>query len=142
MSTGKFANGEFDFEAVINRAKLIAKVKTQNELAEALGMSTGDLSNRKKRGTLPFERLVELAYSRNVSVDWLLTGTEKELPSAHVAGVSLSPRHQALLDLFNALPEEKQREAFSALEDKKRLLELEDHYQELKAALDSLKRTG
>lgn len=54
----------------------------------------------------------------------------------------LTPRQKAVLGLFDALPDDKQREILSALEDKKRMQELEDNYKELKEALDALKNTG
>lgn len=134
--------------AVIERLKKCLAAANDSELCTLTSTNRQTLSNWKSRDSVPYTLCVQVAEEKNISLDWLLTGAgtmqrNTVVPaSAHVAGVSLSPRHQALLDLFNALPEEKQREAFSALEDKKRLLELEDHYQELKAALDSLKRTG
>lgn len=139
--------------AVIDRIKHVfdidhSRAGSDARICEVLGLNRQTLSSWLGRDSVPYSLCVQVAEEKNISLDWLLTGAgtmqrNAFLPAdAHVAGVSLSPRHQALLDLFNALPEEKQREAFSALEDKKRLLELEDHYQELKAALDSLKRTG
>ena len=44
------------------------------ELARALGISTGDYSQRKSRGRVPWDRVMSVARSRLVSADWLLTG--------------------------------------------------------------------
>jgi hypothetical protein len=79
MSSEKLSNRVISFSDVIERAVAIAGVKNQSELAEYLGMSSGDMSNRKKRGSLPYDRLVGLALSRNVSLDWLIMG-EGEIP--------------------------------------------------------------
>lgn len=73
MSTEKDTNSEL-FSEIMSRAMEASGSKNQKELAERLGLSTGDLSSRKKRGRLPFDRLVELARSHNASLDWIIFG--------------------------------------------------------------------
>jgi hypothetical protein len=112
----KLTKSENDFKEVMQRAKLVTNATTWTELAEILEMSTGDLANRKKRGTLPLDRLIDMANSRNVSIDWLLSGEgsmyrggdgsmRREEPAE-----SLSPKEEAVLALFRALDDDAQRE--------------------------------
>lgn len=65
---------DIEFEPVIERLKQALKLKSDAEVASALGMSPSSFGERKGRGTLPFDRLLPLAYQRNVDVDWLLAG--------------------------------------------------------------------
>ncbi len=60
---------------VINeRLKGVLNVTSDQAIAEALGMSPSNWSNRKRVGSVPFENLVSLCISRKVNIDWLLTG--------------------------------------------------------------------
>lgn len=135
-------------ENVLSRLSIVLGVKTDTELAKALGTTSSTISSWKTRESIPYAKCVELAEAKDISLDWLLTGVGqiyRDQPATETAitsGTGLPPRQQALLDLFNALPEERQREAFSALEDKKRLLTLEEGYKELKAVVEQLKSTG
>lgn len=139
--------------AVIDRIKHVfdidhSRAGSDARICEVLGLNRQTLSSWLGRDSVPYSLCVQVAEEKNISLDWLLTGAgtmqrNTVVPaSAHVAGVSLSPRQQALLDLFNALPEEKQREAFSALEDKKRLANVEHGLRELQAVVAELKRSG
>jgi len=74
MSREKLTNSESTFDEVVTRVQKAIGADTQREVAESLGMSTGDFANRKKRGRVPLDRLAEFASSRSVSLDWLLTG--------------------------------------------------------------------
>jgi len=73
MSTEKLTESEY-FSRVISRAMKASGAKNQGQLAEFIGLSSGDLSSRKKRGKIPFDRLIELASSHNASLDWIFTG--------------------------------------------------------------------
>ena len=134
--------------AVIARLKQVLQVKSDTELCQLTDTNKQTLSNWKTRNSVPYTLCVEVAEQKNVSLDWLLAGKEAAPIFAGVTEVkdgykvALPPRQQAVLDLFNALPEEKQREILGAIEDKKRIVELEEQYRELKTALDSLKSTG
>jgi hypothetical protein len=136
MSSKKLTSRETGFEAVMERAMLVAGTSKWSEIAVALDMSSGDLANRKKRNTLPYDRLIDFAHSRKVSVDWLLTGTG---PMRHVDGgggeTALSPREQAVLSLFRALDEGAQREIQEVASEKKRLRDIEQKLEQLSAQL-------
>lgn len=133
---------EYDFEAVMSRLKTITNAGSYNELAEMLGISSSGYANYKKRNSIPFEKVAALAHSRNVSMDWVLTGEGsihrggaaerasygtgiKEPPPEH-------PLKKAMAEILKGLGEEEQRQvleeaakARELLEMKKRLAELE-----------------
>jgi len=62
-----------DLEKIIHRFKEFRGVKTQKKIAEELGISDKDFSNRKKRGTL-LPLIIEMAVNQSVDMHWLLTG--------------------------------------------------------------------
>lgn len=133
MSTDKSTIRELDFSEVIERLKIVLNVATQASVAEAMGMSTGDLANRKKRNKIPHDRIYEVASSRNVSIDWLLTGKgfmKRDILS-EASNDHLSPRQRAVLTMFESLSEGDQREILKDVEEKKRLGELEARVREL-----------
>lgn len=58
---------------------LAEKKETRTHLAEVIGITNQSFSDWKKRGTIPNADIVlKIANYFNVSVDWLITGTEKE----------------------------------------------------------------
>lgn len=63
------------FEEVISRAKVALKVRGDAELAGILGMSPTAFSNRKVKGTLPYEKLTDVLSTRNVDLRWVFTGS-------------------------------------------------------------------
>lgn len=58
---------------------------TDADLARALGLSTSDLANRKKRGTIPWERIVMAAVTRGVSMDSLIGRADGRSGTAEAA---------------------------------------------------------
>ncbi len=65
---------EHTFEGVAQRLKDALGLKSFNALARALGISSSSFSNRKQTNSLPYKAIVDLALSRNVSLDWLFYG--------------------------------------------------------------------
>lgn len=57
---------------ILSRVKIMAKVSTDTELADFLGINKSTLSNWKTRGTIDYD----LVFSKceNINYDWLLTG--------------------------------------------------------------------
>jgi hypothetical protein len=143
MSTQKTTNREISFDDVMERAKLIAGVSTWRDLADVLGISSGDLANRKKRRALPHDRLIDLVNSREASMDWLLTGEGSMYRSAPMAPMPiLTTREEAVLAMFRALDEDAQREIQQVAEEKKRLRDVEQQIKELQALLPHGKRSA
>lgn len=85
-------------ESVWDRIKLILKEKgiTQKSLSERLGYSSRSIEIKINRKSLPdIQEIQNISKILNVSVEWLITGEEGEIP-------------QEIIDLayeINALPE-------------------------------------
>lgn len=80
-------NYQRTFLAIIEFIKEVEGVKSDRAVAEILGLSTGDLGNRKKRGSIPFAQVIQWAISKNVSLDDVFTIRER----AGAAGAAIQP---------------------------------------------------
>lgn len=68
-------------------------------------------------------------------------GEETLAPAQQASTPSeISPREQAILELFRSLDEDGQREIQDAASEKKRLRDLEQRFKELAAAVADIKR--
>ena len=128
MSSDKFTDRERRFEVVMARLKQAVKAENDAQIAEELGLSSSGFANIKKRGSLPYERLERICNSRNVSMDWLLTG-DGLMWRNEPADRQMS----ALMALISALPPEQRREICAVAEEKERLNQLERAVAELRA---------
>lgn len=66
------------FESCLLRLKQTAKVTTDQEVAQMLGITKAALSDRKRRDSFPEDKLRALAHQRpemGIDVDYVLTGT-------------------------------------------------------------------
>ena len=129
MSSENIPDRERRFEAVMGRLKHVTMAENDSQLAEILGLSSSGFANIKKRGSLPYERFEQLCNSRNVSMDWLLTGD-----GAMWRGEPADRQMAALIELVSALQPEQRREICAVAEEKKRLNQLERAVEELRAA--------
>lgn len=59
---------------VITRMKAVLGVESDIELSTHFGGSKTLMSNRKMRGSVPYEEAMELAVAHGLSLDWLLLG--------------------------------------------------------------------
>ena len=73
MSSVKI-NDASSFQAVINRLKEALGVKTNREVAIALGITPSNLGERKTRNALPREQIDELCDRMGESPTWVYTG--------------------------------------------------------------------
>lgn len=64
----------FDVNEVLDRAKEAIGTSSDAELSRHLGKYKTTVTNYRNRGSLPWEDLVRLAESHNLSLDWLLLG--------------------------------------------------------------------
>lgn len=62
------------YHAVMRRLAAQLGAQSDADLARALGMSPSDLGNRKRRGSVPWERIASLAAARQVQMDALIGG--------------------------------------------------------------------
>lgn len=110
------------FEEVILRAKNALNVKGDAEIAALLGMSPTAFSNRKTKGTLPYDRLTDLLSSRNVDLKWVFTGCVDAtfLRDASFAATEVALRYSPV---GQQLLQEMQEAAFSEKLSSDQLLE-------------------
>lgn len=89
---------ELTFSVVMGRLKAALGVESDTELAQMLGMSTSNYANRKRGESIPFDMVLPLAISRNVSIDWLCTGAGSTfMDGESVDGIRYSQVDIALL---------------------------------------------
>lgn len=67
-----------DYNEIMGRFKTKLGFKNDNEIAALFKMSTAALSERKKRGAIPFEQIIEVCRKRGISMDYLITGRAEE----------------------------------------------------------------
>ncbi|SEO69481.1 helix-turn-helix domain-containing protein [Aquisalimonas asiatica] len=61
-----------DVQAVLERVGRLLGVGADSDIARGLGASPQTLSTWKRRGTIPYERLIRFAAEHDVSLDYLL----------------------------------------------------------------------
>jgi len=59
---------------IIDRIKLVEGVGTDYKVAKCLGVTSPYISKWRNRQTIPYQVLHEYCISKNLSLDWLLTG--------------------------------------------------------------------
>lgn len=112
-------------EDVLLRLAEVYGASTDTELARALDVTSSTISSWKARGSIPYAKCVEASQARCISLDWLLAGQGSMYRNAEVQASGLNPRQTAILELFEALDGDAQREIQTAVEEKKRLIDLE-----------------
>ncbi len=115
-----------------------------SEASEKSGVPYRSLQNYLRGEREPSaEALTSICARLGISIDWLLTGEGGMLRKVESSSSApgMTPRQAALVELFEALSEDRQREILAALEDKKRLDQvnrMEADLQELRAAFKKL----
>ena len=97
---------------VFNRIKQLEGLEFDQDLAEPLGVPVPTLHSIRRRGTIPWERIVEYAEKNDVSLEWLIHGHQpvrvSELAGADGAlGQAIARltngERQALLSLLQSM---------------------------------------
>jgi hypothetical protein len=65
---------ELQFETVMARLKEALRAESYAEVGRMLELSTSAYANRKRANSLPLDKIVSLAHSRNISLEWLFFG--------------------------------------------------------------------
>ncbi|NLW80734.1 MAG: Cro/Cl family transcriptional regulator [Desulfovibrionales bacterium] len=62
------------FDEILGRLKQVFDVETDTDFARSMGFRQGAVSSAKQKQTIPPAWITEVALSKGVSADWLLTG--------------------------------------------------------------------
>lgn len=131
------------------REAIQAKGLKLKEAAELCGIPYRSLQNYTLCLREPNADALRMISSHlGISSDWLLTGEgpmrrgDADVASGQQSSTAaeMTPREQAILDLFRSLDEDGQREIQDAASEKKRLRDLEQRFKELAAAVADIKR--
>ena len=68
----------FNVHLILARIKRAAGVKSDVALCEVLGISSGGLSDLKRRNRLPWRAIIEYCHEKNLSLDDLVFGPEQQ----------------------------------------------------------------
>lgn len=71
MSTDDF---HIDIADVLDRVGVICEEKTDTGIAKQLGVTRQAITNARKRGTIPYEKLCLFAVKHKITIDYLLIG--------------------------------------------------------------------
>lgn len=133
-------------QAVLARLKLVTGTTTDTALSAALQISPQTLSSWKGRDSTPYSLCVDIAQTRGISLDWLLLGEGPILrhsPTQSVEGSQESTtRENTILALWRLLDEDDRFVIQKALEEKRRLRDLELKLSEMASILSSLQHSN
>jgi len=105
------------FDEVWERIKGVIDVKNQSQLADILEIKTPSITGAKQRGTFPLAWAYKLAWTYNVSLDFLLFGVEREKSPQACGGGTLAsidptiPIFDEALEITGASVSKKQQTA-------------------------------
>jgi len=125
---------------VLTRLKQVTGTKSDASLSSALKISPQTLSSWKGRDSTPYSLCVDIAQSRGISLDWLLLGEGPILRQTSPPSVNpdSATRENTILALWRLLDEDGRCAIQSALEEKRRLRDLEIKLSEMASQLSTL----
>lgn len=97
---------ELGADAVIDRLKLAMKVRSDVELAAALGLNKSTVSTWRSRGRVPYAEAVKEGVERGVNIDWILTGrgSESLMSDQTAEGIQLDILAAVLYRIWDRAP--------------------------------------
>lgn len=129
-------------QAVLARLKLITGTSTDTALSSALQISPQTLSSWKGRDSTPYAICIDIAQTRGISLDWLLLGEGPMLRDVATNATDITQegttRENTILTLWRLLNEDDRSAIQHALEEKRRLRDLELKLAEMASALSTL----
>ena len=132
-------------QTVLARLKQITGTKSDASLSSALKVSPQTLSSWKGRDSTPYSLCVEIAQARGISLDWLLLGEGPVLRLSTAGNASEQTqetitRENTILAMWRLLNEEDRNAIQHALEEKRRLREMELKLSEMASILSTLQQ--
>lgn len=62
-------NNSVDYLSIVERIKEIERINSDRQFALLIGMRADSYANAKKRGTFPYEKVIEYCFKKNYSID-------------------------------------------------------------------------
>jgi len=119
-------------DSVLDRLQKALDVKSDSALSRALGVNRATLGNWRTRDSVPYSICVNVAVEKGISLHWLLVGQGEMLFNGTGQSTeTLCSNHAKLIELFDALSADQQKEALQLISEKKRLNDLEEAVYEL-----------
>ena len=85
-----------DIIDIIERIKTVEKIHTDTQVAATLGISRANLSNYRKKGSIPYEALSNYCERQNLSLNYILFGKRKAMYTSPAFRPSrLAPREDS-----------------------------------------------
>ena len=129
-------------QAVLARLKQITGTKSDASLSSALKISPQTLSSWKGRDSTPYSLCVDIAQARGISLDWLLLGEGPILrpvtAQSQDNNQESTTRENTILALWRLLNEDDRCAIQNALEEKRRLRDMEVKLAEMASILSTL----
>ncbi len=119
-------------ESVLDRLQKALDVRSDSALSRALGVKRATLGNWRNRNSVPYSICVNIALQKGISLNWLLVEQGEMLFNR--AGQSTETGcsdHTKLIDLFELLNIDQQKDVLQNMSEKKRLNDLESAVYEL-----------
>jgi len=117
--------------AVLDRLQKALDVKSDSALSRAMGVNRATLGNWRTRDSVPYSICVNVAVEKGISLNWLLMGQGEMFNGAGQSTETLCSNHAKLIELFDALSVDQQKETLQLISEKKRLNDLEEAVYEL-----------
>lgn len=116
-----------EFNAILDRVKLVLNVKNDSEVAELIGLKQSAFANRKKKGSIPLSLYVKALEPYKVNLNWLVYGDgpiyKDELQEAKPQKQSSESVQQFVIEHIDVVHEFEDQE--EALDANKNLVTLE-----------------
>lgn len=87
-------------EDILSRIKQIENVTTFKDVADILNVSEVNISQWRKRNSIPYDKLIKYCKKNDVSFDWLITGR------GPIYILKVSPKQYAIVDIPPGLTKE------------------------------------
>ena len=133
-------------QAVLTRLKQITGTKSDASLSSALKISPQTLSSWKGRDSTPYSLCVDIAQARGISLDWLLLGEGPILrpvtAQSQDNNQESTTRENTILALWRLLNEDDRCAIQNALEEKRRLRDMEVKLAEMASILSTLQQSN
>lgn len=122
-------------QEIIDRLWLVFGVNSDGELAKALNLPRSTVGNWRVRNSVPYSICVDVAISRNISLDWLLAdvGEMKRCGIGEPANAYGNTDQAELMNVFTSLDEEGRRHLLDEARKARNDLELRREVAELRA---------